>query len=109
MTRIPFIDPFESLTPFVRDYSALRTRDDGQHIVATVDLPGVSREDVSVTYERRLLEVCAKRAGQDFRYMVRVDTEVDASGATATLRDGVLTVTLPKAASALPVRIQIAN
>ena len=53
------------------------------------------------TYHRR------ERASGEFARTVRLPVEVDADQVQARLQDGVLLVTLPKAAAARPRRIKV--
>jgi HSP20 family protein len=88
-------------------------------------VPGVRPEDVEVTVDRSTLSVKAaypqpgdEQKGQtwhvrglpqsgEFRYSFRLQTAVDADRAAATFEHGILTLSLPKAESAKPKRIQI--
>jgi HSP20 family protein len=93
-----------------------------------VDLPGVNPSSVVLTLEDGVLTLSGERAqtasnngagsphyqrtersqGQFHRRFVLPDT-VDSDRVNATGKDGVLTVTIPKQAKALPRRIQIAG
>ena len=91
-----------------------------------VDVPGVEPNSVDLTLEDGVLTLSGVRAqksskgdgepqswrtersqGQFYRRFVLPDT-VDSDKVNATGKDGVLTVTIPKQAKALPRRIQIA-
>lgn len=91
-----------------------------------VDLPGVGAADVNLTFERNTLVVQGRRepvwqgrqegafrmhAGErfhgDFTRTVRLPEHVDAEAIEATFGDGVLTVTVPKAATAQARRIPV--
>lgn len=89
--------------------------------VVEADLPGVKRGDVTVELsdgelaihgelkerERKgILRRRTRRTGQ-FDYRVSLPGEVDAEGVQAELKEGVLTVRVPKPASAKPRRIEI--
>jgi HSP20 family protein len=66
----------------------------------------VSRQDASpegVTYHRR------ERPVGEFARVVRLPVEVEADRVSAELRNGVLTVTLPKAQAARPRKIQVSS
>ena len=84
--------------------------------VATVDLPGFEHDDVDVSVTDHTLRITAEREQQATERddegervlrrerqreaidrSVRVPAAVDRDGTTATMRNGVLTVTLPKA------------
>lgn len=86
------------------------------------DLPGLSREHVSLTLDRGTLTLSGRRSvsspkGYDAHRRERADyeftrsyalpCEVDAEKATATVREGVLTITLPKVPEVKPRRIAI--
>ncbi len=89
----------------------------------TVDLPGVSEEDVSISLDEGLLELTAERPRPTFgdedqprhlerRYgtltrRLRLPQNVDREGIEAELTDGVLRLQLPKKPEARPQRIEI--
>ncbi len=94
----------------------------GDEFIVEMDLPGVDRDSIDVTVERNVLEVTAQRAagygdGDDViigeRTHGRVTRQlylgegVDADGIRASYQDGVLTVVLPVAEAARPVRIEV--
>lgn len=82
--------------------------------IAEVELPGVSRDDVDVEIEGRRLVVTADRKERErtgvlrrrtrhvgsMRHEVLLPADVEEDQITASLADGVLTVTLPKTARA---------
>lgn len=83
------------------------------------DLPGVSRKQVSVNVENNVLSVGAKlenggehtvhseRASGEVQRSFRLPRRVDASAIAASMKDGVLTVVLPKAESDAGRKIEI--
>jgi len=64
------------------------------------------RERNSETAEGDKAERTERYVGK-FRRSISLPTQVDASKVTATYRDGILTVTLPKAEEAKPKQIQV--
>lgn len=71
---------------------------DDKAIVVAVDVPGVRKGDIEVELgeENRLL-ISGKREGRgSFNWKLRLADEVDPSGVSASLADGVLTVTAKK-------------
>ena len=88
-----------------------------------VELPGVSAEDVEVALEENVITISGERAfyrdkeADGFRRIersfgrfhraVRLPDRVDAGRVSAVHRDGVLTVTVPKAEEAKPRRIAV--
>jgi HSP20 family protein len=96
--------------------------EDKDQIVLKVDLPGVKQEDIDVELEgetltirgeRQLPEqgtnecVRAERVSGPFLRTFSVVTPVQADKISASYRDGVLTITVPKAEESKPRRIQI--
>jgi len=88
-----------------------------------IELPGVRRNDVDIQLLDRTLTVSGevkekertgvlhrrtRRVGR-FHYAVTLPGEVDADGVEASLREGVLTVRVPKSAEAKPRRIAISS
>jgi HSP20 family protein len=96
--------------------------DKGASLVLRADVPGLSEKDVTVTLTPETLSIAAERAAQPPEgYAVHrrereefslVETfslpcRVDAERTTATIKDGVLTLTLTKAADAQPRQIAV--
>ncbi|WP_159448723.1 Hsp20/alpha crystallin family protein [Demequina sp. NBRC 110053] len=90
-----------------------------------VELPGVSPDQVDVSIEENVLTVAGQRdfyadANAEgfkrierrfgrFHRAVRLPDRVDPDRIEASYRDGLLTITVPKAESAKPRRIQVAT
>ena len=85
------------------------------------ELPGVDRDDVQVEVSGDVLTITgefkerertgilrrrARRTGR-FEFRTTLPTAVDSDQITASLQDGVLAVTVPKAAEAKPRRVEI--
>lgn len=90
--------------------------------VLVAELPGLSRDDIdirvqdgTVTLEGRRQSPAVpceryhrvERGHGAFRRRFSVPVPIDSPGVTADLKDGVLTITLPKSADALPRRIDV--
>jgi HSP20 family protein len=73
----------------------------GNELTIKIDRPDVSQEGVA--YHRR------ERGVGAFSRVVRLPVEVDADRVDAQMRNGVLTITLPKAPAARPRKIQVAG
>lgn len=91
-------------------------------LVVVLDMPGVSKEDVSVRLENDVLEIEGRLALGSFgkrqaiysEYNVgnfyrrfNVSNKVSRDGIEAKMQDGVLTLTLPKVPEATPRRISV--
>lgn len=73
-----------------------------------VDLPGVTNDGLTVEAEAGYLRVEGRRTtGVVYRRLFRVPEGIDNDAIVAELKYGVLTVTLPKARSHVPRRIQV--
>lgn len=89
-----------------------------------VDIPGVRKDDVSVTVENGVLTISAERMTETedkdedriirqerrtgkYQRSLRLGVDIDESNVKATHKDGVLQVVLPKAEKVKPKRINI--
>lgn len=86
-----------------------------------VDLPGLTKKDIEITFEGDVLTLRGARAGAEkndgyvrrerwsgsFERTLRFDTDVDPQGIKATMTDGVLRIEVPRAESSKPVRISV--
>ena len=86
---------------------------DDTHYYARIDLPGFSREDLTLEYEPDTVTLSIRKESESgeetkFQRQIRVPDDVDGSGVNAELKDGVLTLTLPKTPEKEPVTIEIA-
>ena len=92
------------------------------YVVAVIELPGMRKEDIEISLHDGTLTVSGERkreSGEDenaerseryvgtFRRSVALPSRVDANNVSATYKDGILTVTLPKAEEAKPKQIQV--
>jgi HSP20 family protein len=85
----------------------------------TVDLPGVDLKDIELSFSEGMLTIKAQRRADEgqslysdrwnggFERVIGVDTAIEESQIGATLKNGVLTVTLPRKPERLPRRIEI--
>ena len=98
-------------------------REDDNKYVVELDLPGLSKNDVEVTFDNNTLTVSGERKLEDdkkegkvhrrerfwgkFVRSLTLPTNVDRNKIDATFRDGVLTITLPKAEEAKVHRVEV--
>lgn len=111
-------DPSESLGRWASEFGSMAIdlvdRDD--EFVVTVDMPGFEREEIAVRVTDHTLRIEADQRDahdemddeDDSRYIrqerrhksiersIRLPDDIDTEGVTATMKNGVLTVTLPK-------------
>jgi len=102
---------------------ALDVFDDKETLVVKVELPGLKKEEIDISLNDGILTVSGerkreveKKEGESFRSeryfgkfqrSVTLPTAVDSSKVSATYKDGVLTVELPKAEEAKPKQIAV--
>lgn len=102
------------LSPAVDIYET----EDGLVVIA--DLPGVDKSGLEINVEQGVLtleahasaEVAAEEISREFALrnfyrQFRLPDSIDASESSAVLRNGVLTLSLPRAAAAKPRRIEV--
>ena len=93
------------------------------HLVIRVEVPGVQKEDMDVRIENGVLTLHGERKAEKeikdenahlmervygrFTRSFSLPTTVDAAKVTATYKDGVLEVTVPKAETAKPKKVEI--
>lgn len=96
-------------------------RESDSKFVLEVDLPGLTKKDLNIEVAGRRVTVQGARAEKEregvlrrtsrvtgqFALDVTLPVAADETGVTASLRDGVLTVTLPKAQVSSPTEIEI--
>ena len=94
-----------------------------ENVYVFAELPGIAKEDVSVTmseervltisgtkrklYDDTLKVVRGERGYGEFSRQISVESEIEADKISATFRDGVLTVTLPKPEPIRPKTVNI--
>ena len=107
---------FSGWTPALDIY---QTNDD---VVAVVELPGMRKEEIDISLQDGMLTISGERKDEapegdksarterfvgKFRRSITLPTRVDINKVNATYKDGILTVTLPKAEDVKPKQIQV--
>jgi HSP20 family protein len=105
-------------------FPALNVWEDGDALYAEAEIPGVRQEDLEVYAVGNELTINGTRQpreGQDVSYhrrergtgaftrVITLPVDIEAEKVQATLKDGVLTVKLPKAEKARPRKITVKN
>jgi HSP20 family protein len=97
--------------------------EDETNVYVFAELPGIAKEDVSVTmndervltisgtkrklYDDNLKVVRGERGYGEFSRQITIESEIEADKISATFRDGVLTVTLPRPEPIRPKTVNI--
>ena len=126
MNRL-FENFFEDMPPtrtYGAAYPALNTWEDGDHAYVEAELPGMSMDDVeiyvsggevTINGERKLGQPenatwhRRERSHGRLSRTVKLPWQLDADKVEATLRDGVLSVRLPKCESCKPKKVKVAT
>jgi HSP20 family protein len=97
--------------------------EDRDHLVLKAELPGMKKEDIDISLHGEVLTVSGERKEEEtfdkaetyraerflgrFQRTLTLPVRVDASKVQASYKDGILTVTLPKAEEAKPKQIEV--
>lgn len=117
MLPLPYFDPYQYIPPSnwititgtSTAASAWRTIPSPDGVRLTVDVPGVIENGIDVTITRELLTVAGKRydTGLSVFHTYKLDASYDASTAVAELSNGILTVSIKKAAPTTSRKVAI--
>jgi HSP20 family protein len=101
---------------------ALDLYQNNDSVIATVELPGMRKEDIDISLHDGMLTISGERTSEatdgenaerserfygKFRRSITLPARVDAGKVKATYKDGILTITLPKAEEAKPKQIKV--
>ncbi|MDK2848034.1 MAG: Hsp20/alpha crystallin family protein [Desulfuromonadales bacterium] len=89
-------------------------------LTLVADMPGVAKEDLDINLDKGVLTISGdvklpghgqavvrEFAGASYHRQFKISEQIDAEKTSAELANGVLTLTLPKAESAKPKKIEI--
>ena len=117
-----FFEDMPMSRPYATGYPALNTWEDSDAAYVEAELPGMSMEDVEIYVsgkdvtiggERKIAEPDGanwhrrERSQGKFSRTLSLPWEIDAERVEATLRDGVLSVKLPKCESCKPKKVKV--
>jgi HSP20 family protein len=121
--ELPFLSNIANQTQLFSGWTpALDLYQTNDNVIAIVELPGMQKEDIEISLHEGMLTISGERKQQNsenekaerseryvgkFRRSITLPTRVDASKVNATYKDGILSVTLPKAEEAKPRKIQV--
>jgi HSP20 family protein len=121
--ELPFWSNFGRQTQLFSGWTpALDLYQNNDNVIAVVELPGMRKEDIEISLHDGMLTISGERKMETeegdkaerseryvgkFRRSITLPTRVDANKVSATYKDGILTVTLPKAEEAKPKQIRV--
>lgn len=121
--ELPFWSNFGRQTQLFSGWTpALDLYQTNDNVIALVELPGMRKEDIEISLHDGMLTISGERKTETqeggkaerseryvgkFRRSITLPTRVDANKVNATYKDGILTITLPKAEEAKPKQIQV--
>jgi len=104
-------------------YPLMNVYDDKDNILVTAELPGLTKEQVNITFSDGILMVSGKqqhlaktkgmtvvrkeRSEGDFEKTLRIPTKIKQDAIKASFSNGILSVTMPKAEEVKPKTIAI--
>jgi HSP20 family protein len=123
LLELPFLTGTPQTQLFTGWTPALDLYQNNDNVVAVVELPGMRKEDIEISLHDGMLTIGGERKSETgtngenatrterftgkFRRSITLPTRVDANKVNASYKDGILTVTLPKAEEAKPKQIQV--
>jgi HSP20 family protein len=118
-----FEAPLARTSEFIGWTPAFDVYEEKDHFVVKAELPGMKKEDISVTLHDGTLIISGERKGETknegtefyraerffgkFQRAVSLPPTVAANNINAEYKDGILTVTLPKSEEAKPRQIEV--
>ena len=110
-------DVFNSWAP------ALDVYEDANNLIVRAEIPGMKKEDIEVSLHDNVLTISGERRNEKkyegsqtsrderffgrFTRSVALQKQVDAGDVKASYKDGIITITLPKAEEAKPRQIEV--
>ena len=121
--ELPLLSTFANQTQLFSGWTpSLDLYQSNDNVVAVIELPGMRKEDIDISLHDGMLTISGERKQESgngekaerteryigkFRRSITLPTRVDAAKVNATYKDGILTVTLPKAEEVKPKQIQV--
>lgn len=87
---------FDSWFGKTGDYSSYSSREEGDRLLLSIDLPGAKSSDVKVESLTGHVKIFGKQKGKDFSQTYSLPKVYDPSSGVAKLEDGVLSLTFSK-------------
>lgn len=120
-----FFDFFDEETEMVQWKPVVDIKETDSAIIINAEVPGIKESDIDIKLEDNVLTLKGKRESNseeknekyhkverfygEFYRSFNIPTNIDAEKIEAKLKDGVLSINLPKTESAKPKQIKISN
>jgi len=104
-------------------WPAIDVAEEDENILVRAEVPGCKAEDIEISVHGNVLTISGEKKQEEekkekgyyymessygsFRRELNLPTEVDAGKIDATCKDGVLSITLPKAARAKAIKVKV--
>ncbi len=104
---------FQQASPICRQTPAVDIYETADELVVLANLPGVAEDALQIEVDRNLLTLEAETGGAEgeaktsYHRQFRISERIDAGAGEAALKDGVLTLRLPKSEQAKPKKIAV--
>ena len=113
---------YEPRWSVINNYPRTNLYDRGDHFELIAEVPGLSKENLDVKIQGNYLEISGERevkspegyrvhrterGSASFTRSLTLPSDVDSSKVSASLKDGILVLTLPKSEAAKPRQISI--
>lgn len=111
--RVDAVGREENGLPLRRSTPAVDIYETAEGLVLLADLPGVAEQNLSIEVARGILTLEATvatrqdEAGKNYYRQFRLPERLDTDAGSAQLKDGLLTLSLPKVAEVQPKRIAV--
>lgn len=99
-------DWFDHMFRPISEFSSFTKTTDGNY-VAEFDVPGFGEGDIEITVENKILALNGNKENRKINYRVAIPDKSDVDNGKATIKNGVLKITLPMSESAKPKQIKV--
>ena len=97
---------------------AVNVYENGESVKVVAELPGVEKDNISISSENERLTISgqwetddeltrSERRSGEFETVIQIPSKVENDSISAELKNGILTITLPKTAEVKPKQIEI--
>ncbi|MFC1765514.1 Hsp20/alpha crystallin family protein [Planctomycetota bacterium] len=106
-----------------RNWPVLDIVEKDNNFVVMAEIPGIKREEVDISVTNSILSISGEKKAPEkpmekgyvhservfgqFRRDINVGVDIDTGKIEATCENGILTITLPKSAKAMPMKIRV--